>query len=817
MLTLQTARTAAVLASLLTLAAAGPLDVTATDRHASAPAQRTITVSGRIMYQDRNLDRAHPAAGVKVEIWDKDSRGFGTGDLLDTTVTNSEGRFRSQEVPNVDDDNGHPDAGQDIYLRVYTLTDDVRLYKSGTTNQPFDWPSLDQPGGLGYPLQRDVRDGEVRLQDMTAMASLKDVPALWSYVSMAQAINYFRSKTSGTPGPLKAFWASTSTDGPRYDPVSDTIYLRDGDASYEALVLQLAGLAVLDNLYGNLPAACGNAAEAELLVPGQADCAWYQGFATAFALAVRGDPSLTQPEPPRFSSPDVSVDIDLAAAGSPGWQDGDLVPGRVAGAIWDLHEGDQTEEFYDKFNSTMADIWALIANARPTTMREFWQGWVRSGYDACQAAASLYQNTIDYNNPPAWTQLPELTLEEDDIMIVKLWQYISDVECADAMLSFEMQNRGDVNAGVAVETSDTGEPELVVQPVDNWFGQTDITLVGSDGAARVPLNLHVKVISVNDIPMIDPPVSDVEQESGKPITLQLLEHGRDVEDARIQLAWYAEVPEGDRDKLSVAGAGTHTLTFTTDASVVYDYGVRVLLKVRDTQGGEGTQAIALRWSARPNTPPIINSRLPREYEAPVNEPIAIDLEGMGSDLEDQATRLRWYAEHVTHAQVIGNGTQLLTFEPETDFIGDVPITLKLVDTGGLFATTGITLTWEPGVRNQPPQIRPGRILPAVSGMNRAIVYDFRDAAFDPDHPVESLRWYAVNYDAVIIRAVGQGSPTQRMTLHPRPGYTGCLNITFVVRDPAGGEASQETRVCWRQIEIYMPALAKRHQTKPPSR
>src|SRR5262245_23305790 len=59
-----------------------------------------IVVRGRIDYIDREIDRAHAAAGVRVEIWDQD-RGFpDTSSKLGEARTDINGFFESGPLPN---------------------------------------------------------------------------------------------------------------------------------------------------------------------------------------------------------------------------------------------------------------------------------------------------------------------------------------------------------------------------------------------------------------------------------------------------------------------------------------------------------------------------------------------------------------------------------------------------------------------------------------------------------------------------------------------------------------------------------------------
>jgi hypothetical protein len=240
--------------------------------------------------------------------------------------------------------------------------------------------------------------------------------------------------------------------------------------------------------------------------------------------------------------------------------------------------------------------------------------------------------------------------------------------------------------------------------------------------------------------------------------------------------------------------------------------VRIVIIARDTEGGEGRQAVVLRWTELPNNPPFIwEDRLIREYEAAKNHNIVVDLTGVATDSEDDAHLLTWYSKEVDHAQVGGEGSQLLEFDPDVDFVGSDVVTLEVRDLRGATATGTITLTWtDPdAVNNQKPRILRNLLHGKTVGTNGSACYELSDKAVDSDDPPQSLRWFATDYDGVDLRVNGQG--TQRLCLIARPEFRGCHEATFVVMDPKGAEDSEPIRTCWRPQIFYLPSVATRHR------
>lgn len=757
-----------------------------------------IQVQGRILYIDRNSDRSHAAAGLRVEIWDKDERGFTTGQKLGEAETDTAGFFQSGLIDNADPDgpSGQLEGTQDVFLKLRTNNGNVKLLALGTT-QEYGWASYEIDAADG--LRHNVPDGVVPLPPLYMMENTRDVEAMWSFVNLVEGWRYLKDHTGVDPGPVTAYWSNVSQDGPRYDPSQAAIYLRDADAGFSSVVLQQEAFALLHNALGDLPApwlGCTDGDAGALASAGDQACALVRGFATFFALAVKGDPE--------FDSLGLrGTNLDTLAAGAPGWDDGDGVAGRVAGAFWDLHEGDTTEEFYDAFNATFQDIWSVFGASRPATLAAWWAGWRDLGNETCPALGSLFQNTIDYNTPPEVDTIGEIRVAEDTGTRMELADLVTDAECGDEELTYSVPDPGRGEAGVSVEGS-----VLVVDPEENWFGETDIRLAVSDGPATIEQQIHIIVEAVNDAPEITPTVPNQEVLHGEAIVLNLLPNGVDVEDPAVRLAWFVELEPGDAPVVDVSGQGTSTLTFRLNPIVVEERSVRAVLVVRDTEGGEGRQAVVLTWTERPNDPPFIWwDRFQREYTAAMNHKIEVDVTGVAGDAQDDPDLLAWYASGVDFAQVGGEGTQVLEFDPDVDFVGQDVIELEVRDLQGATATGVVTLTWDDPamVNNQPPRILRNRLFGKTVGTNGVACYPLADKAVDPDDPIQSLQWFVTDYENGNLRVTGQG--TQSICLISRPNFKGCQEAEFVVRDPKGAEDSEAIRTCWKTISLFMPTVA----------
>jgi hypothetical protein len=724
------------------------------------PAQATVTpghivVRGTIYYTDRLGDRNHPATGIRVEIWDRDGQFPATGEKIGETVTDADGRFESREIRNVDPDGpvGAPEGTQDVFLKLVTSAGAIQL---------------------------------------------------WTYVNLAEAWYYLQEHTGRDPGSLLAFWSKGSQDGPRYDVDARELHFRDEDAGYPDTVIHYATYALLHNIYGTLPDAwldCIASVPVDPRLAVEPACALVHGLAVFLPLGAHHDPG--------YETASLrTLDMDAAGAGTAGWEDGDRVPGRIAGAFWDLHEGDETEEAFDAFNATFSDVWEVFATHKPDTMAEWWDGWKDLGKDGCGAVGSLFQNTIDYNTPPVVQPIPDVVIDEDDSAIVDLKNYVDDPECDDDRIAFELIDAGAPEAGVKLLPTNV----ISITPEADWFGRTTVKLRVSDGLVGIDMSFNVIVRSRNDCPFIKPRVQDPPPARyTDPIVLDLEVHGHDTEDDSSSLAWDVEIDPKYKADLTVLGRGGTTLTFLLEARFHGSYSVIVTLVLRDTDGCEVRQAVALYWTAEGNGPPSIRSeRFTREYRAPMNTTIRVDLTGVADDPEDGAAPLEWFVLNAgdLNAQVHKVDRQILDFEPQVGFLGSNEVQLEVQDTGAARTTAAITLIWtsREDVSNQPPRILRHKLLGRTVGVGSDACYDLTDKAVDPDHNQLSLRWYAEPDDDRDLFVGAQG--TRRLCLAARHGYEGCQWAVFIVRDPRDAEDRHDVHTCWRTMDLLLPVAMK---------
>ena len=122
------------------------------------------------------------------------------------------------------------------------------------------------------------------------------------------------------------------------------------------------------------------------------NCAWTEGWADSFPLMVQ---SYGRWEDPVFEwGTGAQINLETPTWGTPGWDNGEGVEGRVAGSLWDIF--DSTNDGYDTFTDGFLNIWDVVSTQTDNNFAEFWDAWKAKGHNIPKANAAIFQNTIDY-------------------------------------------------------------------------------------------------------------------------------------------------------------------------------------------------------------------------------------------------------------------------------------------------------------------------------------------------------------------------------------------------------------------------------------
>lgn len=189
---------------------------------------------------------------------------------------------------------------------------------------------------------------------------------------------------------LKIDWAPDSMDGNRYFLDTKEIHLLADTPNVAMVVAHEIGHAVMDDVYNDaFPSAPGCDPHPQIDVSSSAGCAWTEGFADWFAMAVYHDSS--------FHFRDGTTrNLEI-----PSWSDGgargDTVESRVVGALLDIQDP-ANELIWDRFSEGFTNLWFTFTHHVSPTFVAFWLSRIADGFNVSDtgALASVYQNTIDY-------------------------------------------------------------------------------------------------------------------------------------------------------------------------------------------------------------------------------------------------------------------------------------------------------------------------------------------------------------------------------------------------------------------------------------
>ncbi|WTW96401.1 hypothetical protein OG216_24855 [Streptomycetaceae bacterium NBC_01309] len=334
----------------------------------------TACVTGNWTYVDQAGDTRFLANGT-VEVWDADTDS--AHDRLVSGTTDSAGWYRLC-FPNTDPD------GQDVYVKVITANSRWTVQKTGTTG-PYVF------------VTRTV--GNVAKGSVTDFGALKPAdPALMRAFAASAAANDLWTWLPGTcwdPDdtvcrPMVVNWIPGGTGGTFYRGDLNQVFLNGTEPDAKVVVSHEMAHALMDDVYEDQPPPIPNCNPHRITARSSTGCAWVEGFAEWIPASVYDDPHF------RWSN-GASLNLETPNASTTGWDDGDDVEGRVAGALIDV--SDHLDDGQDTYGEgDPGNIWKTVVAHKPKTFREFWDARKADGFNTVWPGAlrSVYQNAIDY-------------------------------------------------------------------------------------------------------------------------------------------------------------------------------------------------------------------------------------------------------------------------------------------------------------------------------------------------------------------------------------------------------------------------------------
>ena len=333
-------------------------------------------VSGQWSYRDA-AGTLRPSVNYQVQMWDFD--GSTGDDLIGTFYTDGTGSFNKCSAQ-IDEEG--PNA-QEVYLRFISSNPNWRVRNNAT--QDDDYVNI---------------TNTVAVCDTCEVSFGSKIPsndvhrALHAYDAANDLFTWQPYACWDRTGPCRQAvinWTPNSTDGTYYSVDDNDIHLAGDDPNTAMAVVHELTHSVMDDVYEDDFPPMLNCNPHFVQSASSAGCAWVEGLAEWVPAAVYNDPV--------FRTPQDQVNLETPSWGTPSWDTGPDVEGRVAGALLDIDDP-ANELYWDRRSEvTPGNVWTTFQNHVIDNFAQFWFARALDGYEVSDefSRASLYQNTIDFS------------------------------------------------------------------------------------------------------------------------------------------------------------------------------------------------------------------------------------------------------------------------------------------------------------------------------------------------------------------------------------------------------------------------------------
>jgi hypothetical protein len=322
---------------------------------------------------------------------------------------------------------------------------------------------------------------------------------MWIFQDLRRTREYYLSHTNpqSDPGFLAAHWnenqnSQNGIQGSHFWAlINPHVYIAHDSRFSPDIVVHELGHHIMWNKTGQWLWYDFGCFQHQIFSKESAQCAWSEGWADYFALAVNGDSCYD------FDQFVCSgYDLENHTRNDPNIQGswwGDNVEGRVAGTLYDLMDSANESPWYDNAYwgfAPIVDI-ALVGSGR-SSLQQFWTAY--QGTDKHNAVRSIYQNTIDYDQAPVFSAIPEQRILQNfpHTHLFDLWEYASDVESSDASLTYSIVSVSDSRCGISLDSH-----WVNANPQTNWVGSCYVTLRTSDSIKTAATGFWTHVLQIN--------------------------------------------------------------------------------------------------------------------------------------------------------------------------------------------------------------------------------------------------------------------------------------------------------------------------------
>ncbi len=446
-----------------------------------------LYLEGQFRYYDRK-GVIRPARDITVEIWDEDYPGDGgADDLLATLTVDHNGYYVAPDIINWDVDGTSPDPAErrlDIYVRWKSGNANFKVTRSD--GSLYTWRS---------PMRKNISSNEVHNVNGILGIDSNTLRGMWIFQDMQRTREFFLTQTHPmlSPGFLTAHWEKDRNEEWPCDSScfqGTHIFIAHNSALSNDIVVHELGHHVMYNRTGQwyIDPACF---VHTMFQPINAGCAWFEGWANFFALAVNGDRCYDINQNVCGAN---SVDLENHTINDnpQTFPFSDTVEGRVAGALYDLMDFSNEHPWFD----TAACGFHWIANnalawVGKNNFYHFYQG---SPLDVRHdTLRSIWQNTIDYDQPPIANPIPTVRTLQNATWnnVLDLTIYTSDPESPKSDLIYTFVSQSNANCGVSFNSY-----LVSVAPTYNWVGICTVTYRVSDTLKTTTSSFSVQVAAI---------------------------------------------------------------------------------------------------------------------------------------------------------------------------------------------------------------------------------------------------------------------------------------------------------------------------------
>lgn len=678
--------------------------------------------------------------------------------VLATTYTDWQGNFAFPAITN---------PGVSIYVRCYTLSHSPGNAVSVKPDSSSPYYSSDTDAFLFT--QNDTQS----IGDWCVEDTDPNIGAWWIVDDMA--IGY--STPPNSTGGHHAIWTPTSTHGSHYHPGGE-IHLEGPDCETPDVPLHEMGHSVQYNIYGDyLPNVGG---PHSLFGRSSPELAWIEGWATAWMMWVTDDPVFDFPG-------GGTVNMETPTWGD-GRDEGYDVEGRVAGALWDI--ADSADDGYDTYTGGWLNIWEIMYDHNCDTFWQFWQQWMAHAFNKHGPVKCLYQNTINWNTPPVFGGLPDITVAEDVFLAnaMDLDDYASDQESLDHQLIFGIVNVSTPSLQIGIDA----HHRVNLQGVLNWHGTATVEIWCTDGLTTVGDTFIVTVTAVNDPPLIQGlPDLTLDEDTSLSQAINLSKRTTDPETASHLLSY--SITGNTNPSCGVSIVSSYYVSVNPVANW---FGISdVTIRATDPQGlwSEDT----FRITVNPvNDPPVIQGLPDRALDEDTSLINTIDLWAYTTDLEIPSSALSYYVQSsaLPAGTVTISSNRYINITPPANYYGSGNVTIRVWDWEQGYDDDTFFVTVRPV--DDPPAMDVGDHTYPVAIRQTTRSIDLHQYASDADGPASELTFTVTgNTNPSLGAAIGSN---RYLRITQPAGYSGHSQITVRATDPTGlwVESTLDVAVGW---------------------